>query len=267
MGVDPAGGEALLPPEAVAAGTGEGDADEAPAAVDAEEARGGRRFRERRVPRERDESNLYVGYIPTSMSNDDVTTLFETTLGIKGAVQETSLIFDRTTREPKGYGFVKMWDARLAAEAVRRLHGFTIDGKRLAVRVARDPPARPLRGSRGGNGVGGGSHEAVAGSRGSGMPVPGVGVGPPLPFGMGPPSSPHSPPMWVNPYQFAPYWGSPDMGWYSPYPPAYAHSAGYSHVHAEGVPSMAPNGSVPSTFPPEGPLVGGVFSGNHPGQA
>ena len=55
--------------------------------------------------------------------------------------------------------------------------------------------------------------------------------------------------MWVNPYQFAPYWGSPDManppmGWYSPYPPAYAHSAGYSHVH-EGVPGMAPNGTVP----------------------
>ena len=117
-----------------------------------------RRPRERRAPaRERDESNLYVGYIPTGMSGEDVTALFESSLGVKGAVQETSLIFDRVTREPKGYGFVKLWDHRLAAEAVRRLHGFSIDGKR-------PPGAGIARGGRrwwlprgGGGGASGGA--------------------------------------------------------------------------------------------------------------
>ena len=187
-----------------------------------------RRPRERRAPaRERDESNLYVGYIPTGMSGEDVTALFESSLGVKGAVQETSLIFDRVTREPKGYGFVKLWDHRLAAEAVRRLHGFSIDGKRLAVRVARDPPARA---SRGGGGGGGSREGAAAVPPG----VPSVQGGAP-PFGAGPPPPAHAPPMWVNPYQYPPYWGAPE-GWYPPhaYHPAYQHSAYPQHVYAEG---------------------------------
>jgi len=216
----PATLKAAEPPSSGAASPEDGGGAEA-----AEEMR--RRPRERRAPaRERDESNLYVGYIPTGMSGEDVTALFESSLGVKGAVQETSLIFDRVTREPKGYGFVKLWDPRLAAEAVRRLHGFSIDGKRLAVRVARDPPARATRGGGGG----GGSREG-----GAVVPpgMPSVQGGAP-PFGAGPPPPAHPPPMWVNPYQYPPYWGAPE-GWYPPhaYHPAYQHSAYPQHVYAE----------------------------------
>ena len=222
------GGDTQPPSKWAASPEDDGGAE---AADESDERDTRRRPRERRAPaRERDESNLYVGYIPTGMSGEDVTALFESTLGVKGAVQETSLIFDRVTREPKGYGFVKLWDAGLAAEAVRRLHGFSIDGKRLAVRVARDPPARAARG-----GGGGGSRQGGAAA------VPPVQGGAP-PFAGAPPPPPgHPPPMWVNPYQYPPYWGAPE-GWYPPhaYHPAYQHSAYPQHVYAEnGGPPVA----------------------------
>ncbi|QDZ24397.1 splicing factor-like protein [Chloropicon primus] len=93
--------------------------------------------------REIDESNLYVGYIPRSMREPDLHSLFET----YGGVQEAKIITDKVTGESRGFGFVKFGDKEAAKAAVENLDGYQIDGRRLAVRVAgqKGPPPRSSR--------------------------------------------------------------------------------------------------------------------------
>ena len=71
---------------------------------------GGGGYRGRNESREIDEANLYVGFIPRSMREPDLRSLFET----YGAVVEARIITDRNTGEPRGFGFVKFADKEAA---------------------------------------------------------------------------------------------------------------------------------------------------------
>ena len=69
--------------------------------------------------------------------------------------------------------------------------------------------------------------------------------------------------MWVNPYQYSPYWGAPE-GWYPHYHPAFQHSA-YQHAHVEGVP-VAANGFPETALMGSGQLPAAAV-GHRPGSA
>lgn len=88
---------------------------------------------------------LYVGNLPFRATESEVRELFES----HGAVHSVTLITDRDTGRPRGFGFVEM-DEEAADSAVSALDGTDFGGRSVRVNVARE------RGdSRGGSGGGG----------------------------------------------------------------------------------------------------------------
>ena len=93
---------------------------------------------------------IYVGNLPFSATEDDVTALF----GQHGTVHSVALINDRETGRPRGFGFVEVEDNDLAG-MIQNLDGHEMDGRALRVNEAQDRP-RGGGGGRGGYGGGGG---------------------------------------------------------------------------------------------------------------
>lgn len=75
--------------------------------------------------------NIYVGNLPFSASDAEIRTLFSEF----GNVESVSLITDRQTGQPRGFGFVEMSSG--AEEAIQALHAKEIDGRALKVNEAR----------------------------------------------------------------------------------------------------------------------------------
>jgi RNA recognition motif-containing protein len=86
---------------------------------------------------------LYVGNLPFEASRDDVRDAF----AAFGTVYEVSLIEDRATGRPRGFGFVEMDEAGAKA-AIEGLNDKEFGGRNLTVNEARE--------KRGGGGGGGG---------------------------------------------------------------------------------------------------------------
>ncbi|NQT84331.1 RNA-binding protein [bacterium] len=82
---------------------------------------------------------IYVGNLPFSASEAEVRELFEK----YGTVHEVSLISDRETGRPRGFGFVEMDDDN-ADKAIGALNGTDLGGRALRVNEAKE------RGSGGG---------------------------------------------------------------------------------------------------------------------
>lgn len=87
-------------------------------------------------------TKLYVGNLPFSATEDAVRTLFAS----HGTVEKVSLINDRDTGRPRGFGFVEMSNAD-ASRAMQALNGKEMDGRSLKINEAQDKP----RGGGGGN--------------------------------------------------------------------------------------------------------------------
>ncbi len=85
---------------------------------------------------------IYVGNLPFSASEDEVRNLF----GEYGAVNSVSLITDRETGRPRGFGFVEMENGEEADTAISNLHQHQMDGRSLNVNEARPRESRPQRG-------------------------------------------------------------------------------------------------------------------------
>ncbi len=66
--------------------------------------------------------------------------------GEHGSVNSVSLITDRETGRPRGFGFVEMEDDEDADAAISALHQFQMDGRSLNVNEARPREPRPQRG-------------------------------------------------------------------------------------------------------------------------
>jgi RNA recognition motif-containing protein len=92
-------------------------------------------------------TKLYVGNLPFSATEDAVRTLF----AAHGTVEKVSLITDRDTGRPRGFGFVEMSNSD-ASRAMQSLNGKEMDGRALKINEAQDKP----RGGGGGGGGGGG---------------------------------------------------------------------------------------------------------------
>lgn len=88
-------------------------------------------------------TKLYVGNLPFNATDDSVRALFAEF----GAVQSLSLVTDRETGRPRGFGFVEMSSGD-AAKAMQSLNGKDFGGRPLKVNEAQDKP----RGGGGGYG-------------------------------------------------------------------------------------------------------------------
>ena len=90
-------------------------------------------------------TKLYVGNLPFTATDDGVRALFSK----HGTVEKVSLITDRDTGRPRGFGFVEMSNTD-AARAMQALNGTDFDGRSLKVSEAQDRERSGGGGSRGG---------------------------------------------------------------------------------------------------------------------
>jgi len=89
-------------------------------------------------------TKLYVGNLPFTVTDEAVRTLFTT----HGTVEKVSLITDRDSGRPRGFGFVEMSNAD-ASRAMQALNGTDFEGRTLRVSEAQDRQ-RPGGGDRDG---------------------------------------------------------------------------------------------------------------------
>ena len=113
---------------------------------------------------------IYVGNLPFTATEDEVRGLFER----HGSVTSVSLINDRETGRPRGFGFVEMDEAGAEA-AISSLDGKDFGGRSLRVNEAQDRRAGgggggggPRGGGYGGGGGGGRGGYGGGGSGGGG---------------------------------------------------------------------------------------------------
>lgn len=94
---------------------------------------------------------LYVGNLPYSVGDDDLSQLFSA----HGSVQSAQVIQDKMTGRSKGFGFVEMGSDQEAQAAIAALNGKDFSGRALTVNEAKPREDRGGGGGRGGYGGGG----------------------------------------------------------------------------------------------------------------
>ena len=112
---------------------------------------------------------LYVGNLPFSMTENDLTDLFAQA----GNVARVQMINDRVTGRPRGFGFVEMGSDAEATAAISALNGQEHGGRALTVNEAKPKESRGPGGGGGGRGGyggggGGGGGGYAGGSRSGG---------------------------------------------------------------------------------------------------
>ena len=96
--------------------------------------------------------NIFIAGLSYNISDSDLTELFAE----YGEVASARVISDRETGRSKGYGFVEMADEEAGDKAIAALNEAEVDGRKLAVSVARPKEeSAPRRGYGGGNRGGG----------------------------------------------------------------------------------------------------------------
>jgi RNA recognition motif-containing protein len=94
-------------------------------------------------------SKLYVGGLPYSTTESELTTLFAT----HGTVESAKVITDKYTNQSRGFAFVEMSTPEEAKAAITALHGSELGGRSLTVNEAK--PQEPRFGGGGRSGGGG----------------------------------------------------------------------------------------------------------------
>ncbi len=94
------------------------------------------------------ESKLYVGNLSYNVAEDELRELFSQA----GEIKEVTMILDRDTRRPKGFGFVEFINQADAEKAIQMFNDYELDGRRLTVNMARPREERSSGGygNRGG---------------------------------------------------------------------------------------------------------------------
>lgn len=104
---------------------------------------------------------LYVGNLSFSTTEAALRDLFAQ----HGEVTSASLVMDRDTGRPRGFGFVEFADDNQARAAIAALSGKNFDGRDLTVNEAK-PREGGGGGGRGGWGGGGGGRSGGGGGGG-----------------------------------------------------------------------------------------------------
>ena len=95
---------------------------------------------------------IFVGNLSFGATEDSVRTMFEA----YGAVDRVSIVTDRDSGQPRGFGFVEMGSNSEADRAISELNGRELDGRALNINEARPKEDRGFGGGGGGNRGGGG---------------------------------------------------------------------------------------------------------------
>jgi len=76
---------------------------------------------------------VYVGNLPFTATEDEIRDLF----GEYGQVNDVTMISDRETGRPRGFGFIEFQDEAAGREAISQLDGKDFGGRQLKVNEAR----------------------------------------------------------------------------------------------------------------------------------
>ena len=79
------------------------------------------------------EKKLYVGGLPYSVTDEQLSELFES----HGTVESAKVITDRYTDRSRGFGFVEMSTQAEAEQAIQALNGSDLGGRSLTVNVSK----------------------------------------------------------------------------------------------------------------------------------
>jgi cold-inducible RNA-binding protein len=111
-------------------------------------------------------TKLFVGNLSFNTTENDLQDAF----AAHGTVIEATMMTDRMSGRPRGFGFVTMGSPEEAEAAIQALNGAPLDGRNLTVNVAKPREERPAGGPRrsfgGGGGYGGGGGERRGGGGG-----------------------------------------------------------------------------------------------------
>jgi RNA recognition motif-containing protein len=108
--------------------------------------------------------NIYVGNLDFATTEQDLRGLFET----YGAVENASVVKDKFTGQPRGFGFVEMTNDADAEKAISELNGRQVGNRNLTVNEAKPREARPPRSGFGGGGGYGSRGGGYGGKHGGG---------------------------------------------------------------------------------------------------
>src|SRR5688500_17965487 len=93
-------------------------------------------------------NKLFVGGISFNTTENDLQDAFSA----HGTVNEVNIIMDRATGKAKGFGFVTMSTPEEAEKAIAALNGKVMDGRSLAVNIAKPREERSGGGGGGDRG-------------------------------------------------------------------------------------------------------------------
>ncbi len=91
--------------------------------------------------------NIYVGNLSTDASEENLRKTFEAF----GQVTSATIIKDKYSGQPRGFGFVEMPDRAEAQAAIENLNGKDLAGQQMNVSEARPRPNRGKPGGPGGH--------------------------------------------------------------------------------------------------------------------
>ncbi len=109
--------------------------------------------------------NIFVGNLSRDVTDEDLRNAF----GAYGQVDKVSVLRDKFTGEPRGFGFVEMASKAEAEAAIAGMNKQDLKGRSLNVNEARPKTDRAPGAGRGfGGGGGGGGRGGFGGGRSSG---------------------------------------------------------------------------------------------------
>lgn len=103
--------------------------------------------------------NIYVGNLDFKITEDELREAF----GAYGKVDNVTILKDRDTGQPRGFGFVEMANDEEAEKAINAMNGAQLGARALNVNEARPKVSKGGYGGGGGGGRGG-----YGGNRGGG---------------------------------------------------------------------------------------------------
>ncbi len=107
-------------------------------------------------------TNIYVGNLPWSTTEDDLYALFQE----YGTVQRAQIVTDRETGRSRGFAFVEMANDAEAQAAIGALNEQPMNGRPLTVNIAQPRQERGPRAGGGGSSYGGGARRGGGGGYG-----------------------------------------------------------------------------------------------------
>jgi RNA recognition motif-containing protein len=91
-------------------------------------------------------NKLYVGNLSYEVTEEDLRENF----GKAGTCASVKIIRDRDTKRSKGFGFVEMGTEDEAQEAIKKMNGVELNGRKIMVNLARPEKEGAPRDKRGG---------------------------------------------------------------------------------------------------------------------